>query len=685
MTDIINNGVPNPVMVYGRAPNGQLQAVTTDGAGNLSIASGSNVGPVINVTNPTYSGCPGTQDWTTCFASVVAAAATAAFAPAGGLAFKNQCTNNVLSGTTLSCNIAIAPGDTVLVFVFTNHINGQTITVADSSAANTYTQLNVKYNNGGSSIATTFGSPVQVANAATSVTVTDSPAEQIAMAVVSYTNVGAYGLQNSTLNHATGTSTAPALTALTQDNNDFIVTGVSWPAGSAITLAANVGNLRANTAASATLQGAAAIDNTGATPGNVTTSGTLSSSSSWVTQAIELRSGKPSIPTVYFPVGTYNYTSGLNFLSPTTLKCEPGAWLNYLGTAHAVDFGPTTLTVNNYQLDSYTIDSCRFMGGALMTQGIYSNNLVLRVEIKGAQFFSFGNATAGVYKIFSNGETDDYYIHDSYFYDTDGIPRLGFSSNNVATQLRFIGNVYNCTNGLQNGGACVTAAASTAVTTAGASSLIANNNFNFNCPNVLLSSVAGAYNTRIISNYFEGSNTCHDLIRFQTQDGVHIEQNFFNMVNQTFPIAPLAGTDILINALVAHNYSINMPLATELVQLNNVVGQVGNVAAVNMCATGVGSGTAPCAKLHTIAGNITQWNGDYAGTCTMSSGVCPTYTFIATYNAAPKCTASWTGAGTLTALAGGVTVASTTTTLIVSSKVLTDTAVMNWSCSPDAQ
>lgn len=40
MADIINNGVPNPIMVYGRAPNGQLQAVTTDGAGNLSIAGG---------------------------------------------------------------------------------------------------------------------------------------------------------------------------------------------------------------------------------------------------------------------------------------------------------------------------------------------------------------------------------------------------------------------------------------------------------------------------------------------------------------------------------------------------------------------------------------------------------------------------------------------------------------------
>jgi hypothetical protein len=38
MTDVINNSVPTPVMVYGRAPNGQLQAVTTDGSGNISFA-----------------------------------------------------------------------------------------------------------------------------------------------------------------------------------------------------------------------------------------------------------------------------------------------------------------------------------------------------------------------------------------------------------------------------------------------------------------------------------------------------------------------------------------------------------------------------------------------------------------------------------------------------------------------
>jgi len=38
MADIISNGQPTPVMIYGRAPNGTLQAATTDGNGNLSLS-----------------------------------------------------------------------------------------------------------------------------------------------------------------------------------------------------------------------------------------------------------------------------------------------------------------------------------------------------------------------------------------------------------------------------------------------------------------------------------------------------------------------------------------------------------------------------------------------------------------------------------------------------------------------
>src|SRR6266550_2766071 len=42
MADLINNGVATPIQIFGRAPNGQLQAVTTDGSGNISIVGSSS-------------------------------------------------------------------------------------------------------------------------------------------------------------------------------------------------------------------------------------------------------------------------------------------------------------------------------------------------------------------------------------------------------------------------------------------------------------------------------------------------------------------------------------------------------------------------------------------------------------------------------------------------------------------
>jgi len=50
MTDTINNAVPTPVMIFGRAPNGVLQAVTTDGSGDLNTTGGGGGGGNVNIT-----------------------------------------------------------------------------------------------------------------------------------------------------------------------------------------------------------------------------------------------------------------------------------------------------------------------------------------------------------------------------------------------------------------------------------------------------------------------------------------------------------------------------------------------------------------------------------------------------------------------------------------------------------
>ena len=84
------------------------------------------------------------------------------------------------------------------------------------------------------------------------------------------------------------------------------------------------------------------------------------------------------------------------------------------------------------------------------------------------------------------------------------------------------------------------------------------------------------------------------------------------------------------------------------------------------------TGAASFAQLNQTA------SGDFAGSCTMSSGACTAQSFGAAFNSAPVCTCSWNGTGTLT---GGLKCPSTTSTVTPASSVGTDTAQVNWICA----
>lgn len=646
----------------------------TNAGGSSSISQG----PIINVTNTAYSGCFATvtsgQDWSACFASVSAAANASAFVSQGGIVYKNHCEAQVTAATSASCNVAIAPGDTILAFVFTNHGGGQTVTIADSSAINAYIILN-PVSSFGSTATRVFGSIPQVGNAATSVTVTDTPAEFITLNVVTYTGVGDYGTFN--VSTTTATNTTPTATNLTWDNNNFFVSGVGWYSGGVDNLSANVGNLRSNLGATATLEGGAVIDNTTGSPANVTTSGTLSVSTVWTMAPIELRSGRPNIPAIYFPVGRYYYSSGLNLTQPASLIGVDGSSLCYTGTAHSIDIGPTNLTTNNYQFDPYTIEGLRFVCGGSMAHGIFINHLVDKVNIRHNTFMNFGNSVA--YDIFANGETDDLLIEHNYWWAWNGVKNNAVSAiANTNTQLRFLGNVVDCVNGKQFAGGCTTAQAGIGVSIGGVASVISENNFNYLCPNVLVST----FDVRVVNNYMEGANTCAGLIEFSgvPNDALHVEQNYLNAGNQTNVVAPATGTDTIQNALVSHNYMVNMPLATALVKENNLTGQTGNLASMNMCAVTFGTASSPCPFTHTLGGNINQWNNDYSPVLTYAAATTASYTFTSTYNTAPKCVISpvTPGATTFT-----ITTLNTTTLTVTASVAFTGT--VNASCNPDAQ
>jgi hypothetical protein len=145
-----------------------------------------------------------------------------------------------------------------------------------------------------------------------------------------------------------------------------------------------------------------------------------------------------NIPTVYFDCDTgsttctYNYggsgISPLNPTKPTTIMCAPGVTLNYTGTAHAVDLGPTGLTLATYHTSRYTVQGCRFTGGASYTAGIYVNNYIINTAILYNEFWNFGVSYVG--GAASTAATITYdrnvwepLVDGNFWRDSDGVTR----------------------------------------------------------------------------------------------------------------------------------------------------------------------------------------------------------------------------------------------------------------------
>jgi hypothetical protein len=201
------------------------------------------------------------------------------------LAYSHQGTAQVASAQSCNPSVTINANDTVLVFVADT--NNSTFTVTDTGGS-VYTKITGISNTPAVQV---FATAASSALASTSVTATTAAAaERISVAVVTYTGVKALGISGTN----TGSSTGPTLSLGTQDSGNFIVAGFGWFNSAANSASASVGNLRANAAASATLTGVAAADNTPATglPSNpVTDTITLGTSTTWPAVGVELRTG----------------------------------------------------------------------------------------------------------------------------------------------------------------------------------------------------------------------------------------------------------------------------------------------------------------------------------------------------------------------------------------------------------
>lgn len=664
-------------------PASSYQQVVGGGSGG---GTGTNVGPVINVTSSPYSASASATDNATAFASIATAATAAYTASPGAISIRNIYTMPSCSATCSSNTVAvtIAAGDTVIVWVGGPQTVGGT-TISDGT--NQYMPVTLQFN-GGNAVASAafFSTGVGGSKAFTGTLTISAPgANDISGFVLDMINVGSIG--QSAVNSGSSTSPSQSTQITIQDNNNWILSGISfWSNASNATITANVGTLQGSfgSTSAPVVVGGGLVTNTAASANtSVTANGTLSNSQGWAMASLELRTIQATIPTVYFPAGNYNYSSGLNFPNPVTLKGEPGSQLCYTGSAHAIDFGPVGLTIQTLVIPDFTIQGLTITCGGNMTQGVYSNTWLENIHILNNTFINFGNGNACM--LDAPGENDDYLVSNNKFFIVNGMTTAGVYCGNVTnTQLRFIGNNLACFSpnkaGYGTSGACGYNVGP-GIASEGIASNISSNNFNYFCPNI----VAYANDVRIDNNYMEAQPSaaavCPD-IAYNTTDGVHITNNYINANTNQFAIKANA-TQILANALIAFNFMTNNPAAQEVVSMNNLTGQTGNLAWQNMCAITSGAASAPCPKIHTIAGNISQWNGDYAGSCTMNGASgCPAITFLGTYNVAPKCTASWNGTGALT---GFIKVATSTTQLTITSSVAADTAVMFYNCSQDAQ
>lgn len=648
------------VSLFGQASSGP--GAQSAGSGSSS----SSTGPVINVTNPAYAGCPAAAnaDWATCFASATAAANTAAFNPLGGITQKQNCSAATASGTTLNCTISgggSSNGDATLVLIVNSHIS-RTFTVTDSGGS-TYIPLMLLQVQG-SAVVTLWGSIPQTNKASTSVTVVNSGAAEIfSIGVVTYGNVGGY---DNLGRFATAANTSAPSNALNiRNNNDWIVSLFGFYSGGATTASANVGNLRVNVSAGVTQEGIAIVDNTAASMGtSVTTSATLSGNSAWLGSTIELLSGTPTFPTLYIPSGQYTYSSGLNPAFPMQIACGSNAMLNYTGSAHAVDLGPTGLTGPTAQ-EPYVVDNCGFTGGANMTYGIYWNSYVIRGGLRNNYFLNFGNATSYMVGMASSQWDIEVGPQNRVMID-DFQPRkvmltnvLGIDNN---TFVRFHDNTLWCIQGHVAVGLCTQAQSAVALTLDGAQNRVYHNNsmgwttlVRFICTN------GSCYGNHAIDNQIEAASDGGVPIQFgSTQIGTQVSYNVWNAHGSASSlVGPVAGTDVLTGARVAFNTLINFPSANPVVSQNNVAAQGGNTSLANNCSIGLTPMLA-CVLMHTAGASITGWST--TSDDQMSSASYATLTNCTSSASPAVCGSSAAGSFVLPAAATTVTVNTTAVT-----------------------
>lgn len=599
---------------------------------------------------------------------------------------------NTGSSNSITTNVGIGEGTTSLVF-FADSL-AQAATVTPNISGSTFAQLGATISPSSGKLQV-YATSAGAGHYAYALTLSVSSNEIMGLSAITLP------ISVSTLvagTGVTGSSTSPSISYTTTAANSLVVTSCIWYASGGTDALTNVsGTIYLNNSQTTTSQVGQALWATYAPASGtvVTTSGTLGTSAPWGCQSIEAKQAAsvPITPTVDIAQGYYNYSSGLSLTQPITLKCEPGTYLDYTGSAHAVDIGaqglvsePAMTTTTTMR---YVVDGCTFLDGTNMTEGLYMQPYNHLMSFRNNTFKNFGNASA--YMIYGACENWDVEVGpQNAFYVYDGQPRnIMLMNGNHCTGNSFArvhDNGAFCWGGANVG--CDQSATGTGFIFDGSTNRFYHNNIafwkpdaEFLCNNPF--SGTTCLNNQATDNQMESpatGATTVNVIQFNNQDGMILAHNTI-LVHSTgaSPIGPVSGTDILSGSRINFNTISQLPAATPVVALNNVANQSGNISYQNECITALAGPHLPCPLVHTTGGSITSWNTDSYPSCTLNgtSGTC-TANFSETYGVAQKCTGTWNGTGTLT---GILKVVGGTSSVVATSSVTSDTAVIQMTCS----
>lgn len=645
----------------GSGPQGTIPQTTYTTLPTGNSSSSTSASPIINVN--AYGASPLLADNATAFT-----AAAAAYNAASQMASNPSIvTSGVQSCTSCTANVVtvnLTAGDSALVWII-GAVAGRTFTFSGTSTFKR--RIVIPASGAGSSVQLYATEPGQIAATVASLTVTDSgAAENVGVVVVDARNVGSYRF-TTVLNQSGGGTTTPTITDTTLDTNNILVSAYAWFVAGGASAVQNTGTLLQTFPSNGTTTaGGAVVTQSSATSAALTNNITLSASSPWSAEAVELRSRNLTWPTLYIPPGTYYYSSGLNLQEPGVLQCEPGSGaLFYTGSAHAVDLGYTGQTQQTMRR-RYQVEGCLFAGGINMTQGIFVNTYVTLATLRNNTFKNFGSASSS-YAISGQCQNWDLDVGpNNAFYTDDYIPRNLVQENvggcDTSSFLRFHDNIVACWEGENTGnnGGCQSTEAGIGVVTDSPHSRVYHNNIAFFNPDILhRCSNTPCHGTNDESNQLEtatdASATCP--IQFTTaggNDALLIINNTVNLHAETLGfVCPATGADTLTGSVINFNKISNIPDATPVVRLNNVVGQTGNLSIGNRCATSFVPSKA-CVTPHTTGANIVGWQTNNDDSF-MASGTKPTLTGTGACATITTQLGSWAGKATCTGTTGAST------------------------------